>query len=273
MRASDAGSATGRRAELSVVPAPVTERRAAPQTGRRWDDRPGELPAMTFARFLTTKPALDDVARFLVALLCWPVGAQGILIARDTPDGPVLLARYLEQVSDWPESELVDHVPDEVADLLAATRGVHPVFRTEPADPRHRPMAAWPLGSPAGPVGELVLLLASPLEPGVVSTRVGRIAEILAVYLAGAGATAPRSATVAHGPTEVRLAAGALTARQRQVLHLMSQGMTNPQIAIRIGFSDSTVRMESMAIYRALGVHDRHHAIVAGRALGLLDPE
>jgi ATP/maltotriose-dependent transcriptional regulator MalT len=29
--------------------------------------------------------------------------------------------------------------------------------------------------------------------------------------------------------------------------------------------------MESLAIYRALGVHDRQHAVIAGRALGLLD--
>ena len=42
------------------------------------------------------------------------------------------------------------------------------------------------------------------------------------------------------------------------------------QIAGRIGFSESTVRIDSLAIYRALGVHDRHQAVATGVLLGLI---
>jgi len=54
---------------------------------------------------------------------------------------------------------------------------------------------------------------------------------------------------------------------------MMAHDLTMQQIASRIGFSDSTVRMESLAIYRALNVHDRHHAVERARELGLLPPD
>jgi len=60
-----------------------------------------------------------------------------------------------------------------------------------------------------------------------------------------------------------------LTARQAEVLRWMSEGMTNREIAARICFSESTVRLESMAIYRVLGVHSRGDAVAVARQSGL----
>ena len=65
-----------------------------------------------------------------------------------------------------------------------------------------------------------------------------------------------------------------LTPRQQVILKAMSLGRTNSQIARSIGFSESTVRVESMAIYRYFGVHSRHEAVAAARLTGeLLAPE
>jgi DNA-binding CsgD family transcriptional regulator len=61
-----------------------------------------------------------------------------------------------------------------------------------------------------------------------------------------------------------------LTARQVEILRWMAEGMTNRQIAARICFSESTVRLESMAIYRLLGVRSRGQAVAAARQSGLL---
>lgn len=72
--------------------------------------------------------------------------------------------------------------------------------------------------------------------------------------------------------SEVKGAAPAqISPRQKTILQGMAEGMTNRQIAARICFSESTVRLESMAIYRHLGVHSRSQAVVAARAAGLLD--
>lgn len=61
-----------------------------------------------------------------------------------------------------------------------------------------------------------------------------------------------------------------LTERQRSILYAMARGLTNRQIASRINFSESTVRMESMAIYRFYGVHSRTEAVAAAHAAGHL---
>lgn len=63
-----------------------------------------------------------------------------------------------------------------------------------------------------------------------------------------------------------------LTARQLRVLSLMADGMTNGQIARVLAFSESTVRQETMAIYRILQVKGRSEAVHYGRANGLIAP-
>lgn len=73
-----------------------------------------------------------------------------------------------------------------------------------------------------------------------------------------------------HAPAREE-AAAPLTARQQAILAAMARGLTNRQIASRINFSESTVRMESMAIYRAYGVHSRAEAVAAARAAGHLE--
>lgn len=62
-----------------------------------------------------------------------------------------------------------------------------------------------------------------------------------------------------------------LTARQRTVLAYLAQHLTNRQIAARMGFSESTIRQETMAIYRFLQVSGRRHAVEAAHARGLLE--
>lgn len=66
---------------------------------------------------------------------------------------------------------------------------------------------------------------------------------------------------------------GHLTERQGQVLKLMADGMTNGQIARVLRFSESTVRQETMAIYRVFGVRGRAEAVEMGERLGMLGPE
>lgn len=61
-----------------------------------------------------------------------------------------------------------------------------------------------------------------------------------------------------------------LSSRQKSILAAMAEGMTNRQIAARIAFSESTVRLESMAIYRHFGVHTRAEAVAAARRKGEL---
>jgi LuxR family maltose regulon positive regulatory protein len=61
-----------------------------------------------------------------------------------------------------------------------------------------------------------------------------------------------------------------LTARELEVLQLMAQGLTNPEIAARLYLSIHTVKVHTRNIYSKLGTHNRMEAVIRARALGLL---
>ena len=58
--------------------------------------------------------------------------------------------------------------------------------------------------------------------------------------------------------------------RQTQILQGMIEGKTNHELATDLGFSVSTIRHETMAIFRALGVSDRKEAAKAAQQMELI---
>jgi len=61
-----------------------------------------------------------------------------------------------------------------------------------------------------------------------------------------------------------------LTARENEILGLLAEGMTNPQIAEDLVIGAGTVKTHTLNIYRKLDVANRTQAIVRAQALGLL---
>jgi DNA-binding CsgD family transcriptional regulator len=60
-----------------------------------------------------------------------------------------------------------------------------------------------------------------------------------------------------------------LTAREREVLELIAQGLDNAQIAARLELSEKTVRNNITHIFDKIGVENRSQAIVLARENGL----
>lgn len=58
-----------------------------------------------------------------------------------------------------------------------------------------------------------------------------------------------------------------LTTRQETILELIKSRHTNSTIAIRLGYSESLVRQETIAIYRKLGVEGRREILAQGGQL------
>ena len=83
------------------------------------------------------------------------------------------------------------------------------------------------------------------------------VAERLMHYLAGAT------------PSAVRAAFPELTDREREVLALLAQGLTNRELADRMGISLKTARNHVSNILAKLQVADRTEAIARARAAGL----
>ena len=71
------------------------------------------------------------------------------------------------------------------------------------------------------------------------------------------------NALVAIGPED-------LTTRQLNILTHIETGLVNLEIAKILMLSESTIRQETVKIYRALGVGNRQEAVKKAKALGLL---
>ena len=61
-----------------------------------------------------------------------------------------------------------------------------------------------------------------------------------------------------------------LSERELQVLQLIAEGLTNPEIASRLFLSLYTIKAHASNIYGKLDVHNRTQAVTRARALGVL---
>ena len=61
-----------------------------------------------------------------------------------------------------------------------------------------------------------------------------------------------------------------LSEREIEVLQLIAEGLTNPEIAARLYLSLNTVKVHTRNIYGKLGVNNRTGAVARARALGIL---
>ena len=227
--------------------------------GRRWEDARSESPERMFAAFLAEGPTADDALRFLVAMLAWPIGADAAVILRGSPDEPEIVAEFMAQIPAWTDPETYEGARSEAGDALRAIAR----HRFESSDTTRAlpPWCAWSLGSPTGEPTCLMLFITTDLDADVIRPKADRVVDLLAVGLASPA----RQATALGPPVH-------LSMRQAAILRHLAEDLTMRQIASRIGYSESTVRMESLAIYRALGVHDRRDAVNLAITVGLIPP-
>ena len=178
----------------------------------------------------------------------------------DLPGGAGAYAR----VSVWDHLPLADAARHESACIANGAQAVEQFPDLHPSGAELSLVAAVHLAIGNRTVGALQITSRTSRPQDVSEADMSAAASMIAWYLELTEATAPVHMEGAP-PSEPR----PLTERQSTVASLLVQGMTNAQIAARIGFSDSTVRQETMAIYRHLGVHGRHDVERAMAALGI----
>ena len=99
------------------------------------------------------------------------------------------------------------------------------------------------------------------LSPQVVTTLVAR----------GGGGGAG-TAVVGSGGDDPAPALGCLTPRQREVLVLIAQGMSNAEIETELGIRRATCRSHITALLARLGARDRAQLVIAAYEAGLVRP-
>jgi DNA-binding CsgD family transcriptional regulator len=127
-----------------------------------------------------------------------------------------------------------------------------------------QPIVAIPLLRDSIPLGTMGLVLSN-------GTKELPFHEELVPILAKLGAYCLSNLPGADTRQNNREANGEdLTSRQIQILGHIAEGMVNAEIAAKLMLSESTIRQETVRIYRALGVANRYEAAAQGRALGLI---
>lgn len=99
--------------------------------------------------------------------------------------------------------------------------------------------------------------------------------ELVRGVRAAAAGEAPFSPRAAQALLTRRRQQGSLdnlTAREREVLALVGQGLTNKVIARRLGISEKTVKTHLTSVFANLGVADRTQAALWAQRHGLVDP-
>lgn len=62
-----------------------------------------------------------------------------------------------------------------------------------------------------------------------------------------------------------------LSPRQHEVLQYLKLGLTNPEIAVKLGVTERTVKAHCQEVFDRLGARNRTAAVAAAMRLGLLD--
>jgi DNA-binding CsgD family transcriptional regulator len=258
---------------------------------------PSNTDVLDLITFMASSPSMDEIAQHLVLNTLESFKPRSVLISSFETDGNLRTSgsfgRQVEVPRNHHSQSLWDRTPS--ADAVRLSRPLHfasaaelqAAYSTLPPVPGiSAPMVVWPLVLGQTRLGSLQLHFAELPEEPAFSEEMTNVAAVLGLYMRLITTRAvPPLDEIERTPTPSRNGhrdignsnhndpIHALTARQTRILHLLADGLTNPQIAARIGFSDSTVRQETMAIYRFLGASGRREASRLAALRGLLSEE
>lgn len=280
------------------------------QLRRRRDDVMNSRTMLDAVRFLMTRPTCDQIAQHLVLNLLTLHRPRAAVVTLFGVDGslhavgafgmsPVALEPY-KTLSLWDSSPMSDSVRSGEPVILSTVKEVEERYPwLGSTETPYESLAVWPLSLPSQRVGAVQFTFTVPPDPDELRSDVTGVAAVLALYLSlltSAGSVVEKNGNgsdrddrgLAFAPTTLSLVetlnadettpgalrrqgSASLSDRQLRILGLMAKGLTNSQISKRVGFSESTVRQETMAIYRYFGVGGRREAVRLAGMRGMLD--
>jgi RNA polymerase sigma factor (sigma-70 family) len=104
------------------------------------------------------------------------------------------------------------------------------------------------------------------------SKAASEVVEAIRTVAGGGTLFTPRMiSTLINKRREVESQLERLTAREKEVLRLMAEGMASREIASKLGISYTTVRTHIRSLGSKLGVHSKLEAIIKARELALVE--
>lgn len=198
-------------------------------------------------------------------------------------DHPIVRAGIVALLSDAEDLEVVGAVADGEAAVAAAADTRPDVVLMDLRMPRLDGTAATGRITAALPDTRVVVLTTYESDDAILDAitagasgyllKAAPEAEILAgVRSVAGGATvmAPAIAAALARGIRQQQSAPRLSEREREVLALVADGLSNPEIGRRLHLSEATVKTHLLHVFEKLGVGDRTRAVTRAMELGVL---
>ncbi|ADG73560.1 two component transcriptional regulator, LuxR family [Cellulomonas flavigena DSM 20109] len=202
-------------------------------------------------------------------------------------DQPVVLEGFAAILGAAADLEVVGTAPDgvELVDLVTRTRP--DVAVVDVRMPQLDGIAATRRIRDAHPATHVLMLTTFDLEEYVADALqagasgfllkdvpAARLVEGVRLVAAGALLLGPRVARrlAADGPRRPVPGLDRVTAREREVLAAVAQGLSNAEVAARLGIGEQTVKTHVSELLRKLGRRDRAQLVVAAYEGGVVTP-
>jgi two-component system nitrate/nitrite response regulator NarL len=190
-------------------------------------------------------------------------------------DDPLLragLSSLLEQLGS------IDVVTSESAEVALWDAGVDPSKTlSRLAELRHLDMPVVAVVgdpahvAPAIAAGARGVVLRDQVGPGIHAALAAVRSGLTVMDTALASSLVPHQPVRANGPTHGSAKGrGELTERERQVVQLLAEGLSNKLIADRLGISDHTAKFHVNGVMMKLGASTRTEAVVEAMRRGLI---
>ena len=223
-------------------------------------------------------PSVDELCQFAVVRTFNFLGGIAMFQATLDPDGTIRNVGQFgfarEVIESWKNSSINEDLP--TADALKTNNIVwiadkdgwhkdYPHLANYENEYMANTFVAWPISVRGAHMSVLGLCL-NRIEPPT--------SELVSFFETVGGIIALQQSKMYDGEIaevdqDILRKFGLLTRRQRDVIRLVTDGLTNLQIANELGFSESTIRQETMRIYEILGATGRADAIRMYRTLGI----
>lgn len=211
------------------------------------------------------RPSLDELVHFLTVRTLHPWNAERVFISRIDRDGIFRDFSFfgfpIDDAANWKEVNITDRVP-----MADAARNATIVIADEA-----RLTAAYKSLVNFHPQWAGRYIVDVPIIKGGVS--IGVMGIVFSGEIPSDNSFLPflralaTCVVFAMDDTRRKVALkrtlgpkSELTDRQKKILEMMAQGLTNAVMSSRLGFSESLVRQETVKIYRNLNVNNRHEA-------------
>jgi len=250
----------------------------------------------SLAHLLMRRPRAADVCRYLVLSVQWPETPNAAVLLKCQDDGYIEVIGSFGYPREWVDAyrrqSLFDALPLTTAarcqETVALFDAIHVQNRypdlVEQVDTSNSaapgPLIAVPLLSDLGSVGVLGMSFSQDVSPaGPTVPALEALAPLLGLYveLTSPSGLLPTPAAASLGNSEVDLedfqptpGKEGLSKRQLRVLGMLAKKMSNREIALALDYSVSTIRLDTMAIFRYLGVGSRREAVDEARRRGII---